>query len=160
MPSLGFRFGTFAVMSLIAASAAHSAEPRAGTWRRVGQSGHLVSYAGTIVLSGTYERRLDPTTRSLQGDQVCFVPDANSKDLVPREEGDNRTPWFCFSNRDRAVHLLSLPTQGGCGHFGTATVAISHYVANRAEATVFDTAKLDRVLTASQPEPLSCPEEK
>lgn len=111
------------------------------------------------MLSGTYERRLDSTTRELRGEQVCFFPDAASKGLVPREEGDERMPWFCFSNRDRAVLLLSLPTERGCGHFGTATVAVSHYVVDRAEACVFDTAKLDRVLTASRPEPLSCPEE-
>jgi hypothetical protein len=159
MTALGVRFGAFTVMSLMAASAAHSAEPRAGTWRRVGQAGQRVSYAGTVVLSGTYERRLDPTTRELLGEQVCFVPDAASKGLVPREEGDMRLPWFCFSNRDRAALLLSLPTKGGCGHFGTATVVVSHYVADRAEATVFDTAQLDRVLTASRPEPLACPEE-
>jgi hypothetical protein len=117
-----------------------------------------VSYAGTVVLSGTYERRLDPTTRELLGEQVCFFPDAASRDLVPREEGDTRAPWFCFSDRDRAVRLLSLPPEGGCGHFGTATVAVSHYVADRAESEVFDTAKLDRVLTASRPEPFSCPD--
>jgi hypothetical protein len=38
-------------------------------------------------------------------------------------------------------------------------VAVSHYVVDRTEGDVFDTVKLDRVLTASQPEPLSCPEE-
>lgn len=111
------------------------------------------------MLSGTYERRLDPTTREIRGEQVCFFPDADSKGLVPREEGDGRRPWFCFSNRDHAALLLSLPTEGGCGHSGTATVAISHYVVDSAEGCVFDTAKLDRVLTASRPKPLSCPEE-
>jgi hypothetical protein len=39
-------------------------------------------------------------------------------------------------------------------------VAISHCVANRAESEDFDTAKLDQVRTASQPEPLSCPKEE
>ena len=159
MTSLGFRIGSLAVMLLMAACATPSAEPRAGTWRRVGQSGHQVSYAGTVVLSGTYERRLDTLSREVLGEHVCFFPNADSKGLVPREEGDRRAPWFCFSNRDRAAVLFSLPTQGGCGHKGTATVAVSHYVVDRTEGDVVDTVKLDRVLTASQPEPLSCPEE-
>jgi hypothetical protein len=117
-----------------------------------------VSYTGAVVLSGTYERRLDPSTRAIQGEQVCFVPDADSKGLVPREEGDTRAPWFCFSNRDRAVLLFSLPQEGACGHSGTATVVVSHYVVDRAESAVFDTAQLERVLTASRPEPLACPQ--
>jgi hypothetical protein len=156
MTSFGFKLGAFTVMPLLAACAAGSAEPRAEPWRRVAQSGERVSYAGSVVLSGTYERRLDSTTRELLGVQVCFVPDAESKGLVPREQGDARLPWFCFSDPQRAALLLALPAEGGCGHFGTATVAVSHYVADRAESTVFDTAQLERVLTASRPEPLSC----
>ena len=140
---MGFRLGGLAVMALLVACAAHSAAPR----------------AGSIVLSGTYTRRLDATTRELHGEQVCFFPDADSKGLVPREAGDMRLPWFCFSNRDPAARLLSLPTEGGCGHSGTATVAISEYRVDRTESAVFDTARLDRVLTASRPEPLPCTEE-
>jgi hypothetical protein len=143
MTPIGFKVGGLAVMSLLVACAAHSAAPS----------------AGSVVLSGTYTRRLDPTTRELHGEQVCFFPDADSKGLVPREQGDRRLPWFCFSNRDRAALLLALPSERGCGHSGTATVAVSEYMVDRTESAVFDTARLDRVLTASRPEPLPCTEE-
>lgn len=147
------------VLSALMLSACHGAASQALT--RTRRDGARVYAEGTLRLSGNYVRRQDATTLELQGDQLCFHPDQASAHLIPRGSEDQRSAWFCFSNRERALALLAVPTsapEGSCGVAGTATILVSHYMVDRAETAAFDTAQLDEVTQASAPAPLECPE--
>jgi hypothetical protein len=118
---------------------------------------NLVYYSGTIVVSGAFTIRLDETSVQLIGKRVCFLPEGETRKLIPRDN-DRRTPWFCFSNQAVAEKLLQIPEQenGSCGVTGTAEIVISDYMVDKAEGDVFDTAKLVKIISRSTPSQLPC----
>ncbi len=59
-------------------------------------------YKGSVTLTGTYSRTLDPEYLDYMGDAICFEPNKTSSALIPRPKGDERTAWFCFSNFEQA----------------------------------------------------------
>ena len=123
-----------------------------------GTSGNLVFYEGTATVSGYYQL-LEPDT--LLGDIVCFHADEETGYQIPRDpnmfgegNGDNRNPWFCFSNQEHTREALGLDNaifDDGLVECvsGDATVTISEYVVNKMEASVFDTAYLEEIVEMS-----------
>lgn len=123
--------------------------------------GSLVYYAGQATVSGTIKRRTDDDSIQMIGDQVCLFPEMASAKVIPREAGDSRDPWFCFSNRISAMQKLQVPNKkpkGACGYRLEATVQVTDYVADRTESTVFDTARLVQVVAQSAVRNLPCNE--
>lgn len=114
-------------------------------------------YSGSINVSGKFEMLLDETSVQIMGKRLCFIPEGESQKVIPRDD-DQRAPWFCFSNRDQANKLLSIPKEeaGSCGFTGTAEIVISDYVVDKTEGDAFDEAKLVTVIKHSRVSPLSC----
>lgn len=121
------------------------------------KEGRVAEYAGSVSLSGRFERRQDAESLDWRGDRICFYPDAESSKRLPAS-GKNQI-WLCFSNHRAAVQMLGLaptPPAGACGVMGTAHVVVSRYVAEGGTAEVFDQAWLDKVVQQSAPAPLRC----
>ena len=117
-------------------------------------------YEGSLSLSGRFERRQDAETLDWRGDRVCFFPEGAAASQLPYEAAKKRAAWFCFSNHNSATQQLRLaaqPQPGSCGVSGTATVAISRYVAENGLGETIDQAWLDKVVQQGPTTPLRCP---
>lgn len=87
-------------------------------------------YKGSVTLTGTYSRTLDPEYLDYMGDTICFEPNKTSSALIPRPKGDERTAWFCFSNFEQAKKTFKLPDtikKDYCKYEGKATITINDY---------------------------------
>lgn len=110
-------------------------------------------YNGTVVLSGKY-REYDKN-EGILAEILCFYPDEKSAALIPREEGDTRTVWFCFDDQVQAKNDFkindaeSFKEIGSCLE-GDAEVKISNYVADHLAGETADSATLDEI-KSSQP---------
>jgi hypothetical protein len=68
-----------------------------------------VRFRGEVALSGNTVRHFDADA----GDAAhCFEADSISASSLPRWAGDERRPWFCFSNADASQRLLGSPSEG------------------------------------------------
>lgn len=92
-----------------------------------------VDLAGTVELAGRY----GPHPAYPEVDEVCFFPDDDPAEMLPRLPHDRRTAWFCFSNGAEAGEMLGAPPSAG-----RAQVSIDEYryVFERTDA--FNTARL------------------
>jgi len=119
------------------------------------QKGSLVYYSGKIILEGKFTYSMSAEDREMIGDQVCFYPSKKDGKLIPRENGDQRMPWFCFKNTRQAKDLLGisglLKDPAFCKVSGTATVEIENYVVDKAETDTNDSADLAKVINKSDP---------
>lgn len=124
-------------------------------FKLVSRDGRIAEYEGTLSLSGRFERRQDAETLDWRGDRVCFFPDAAAAGQLP---GSKKAAMFCFSNHRAAMQQLSLASSqpGSCGTTGTATVAISHYVAENGAGETIDQAWLDKVVQQGPVSPIRC----
>jgi hypothetical protein len=149
----------FCVVLCSALSAVISAPAMADGFKLVSRDGRLAEYEGTLSLSGRFERRQDAETLDWRGDRICFFPDASAAAQLPREGAARKGAWFCFANNKAATQQLRIAaTQpGSCGVTGTATVAISHYVAENGTGETIDQAWLDKVVQQGPTSPLRCP---
>lgn len=66
-------------------------------------------FRGEIALSGWTMRHPDPDLHRVV---TCFEADSASASRLPRWSGDERRPWFCFSNRASAARALGPPSEG------------------------------------------------
>ncbi|MGH8491485.1 MAG: hypothetical protein ACRERR_00025 [Moraxellaceae bacterium] len=126
-------------------------------FKLVSRDGRQAEYEGSLSLSGRFERRQDAETLDWRGDRVCFFPEAQAVGLLPRD-GGKKGAWFCFSNHSAATQQLRVAaTQpGSCGAGGTATVAISHYVAETGVGETIDQAWLEKVVQQGPVTPIRC----
>jgi hypothetical protein len=124
----------------------------------VSRDGRKTEYDGSLSLSGRFEHRQDAETLDWRGDRICFFPDAAAAAQLP-DAAAGRKLWFCFSNNRTAaeqLHLAQVAPAGTCGVTGTATVAISHYVAESGSGDIYDEAWLDHVDRLGDTQPLRC----
>lgn len=119
------------------------------TLEKVGDDGRYVTYEGSITVSGVYTLYEED---SFFGEQLCFDVNDSTGYLVPRDphlygsnNGDNRKPWFCFSNQAEAKQMLEVSAVNETVS-GDATIVISQYVVDKLEGGVYDTAQLDVVV--------------
>lgn len=72
-----------------------------------------VQFQGETTVTGTYEQLYTPE-ENLES-FPCFRVNAEAASQLPRFEGDQRNPWFCFSNAEAAQQALGdveeLPNQ-------------------------------------------------
>jgi hypothetical protein len=75
---------------------------------------------------------------------VCFEADAGSAARLPRWEGDDRRPWFCFENQAQARRAVGPPSDGV-----KATVVIDLFTIHRGLSDEVNGARLVRVVSRS-----------
>jgi len=111
----------------------------------------FIYYRGSVIVSGEY-KAFSPTTFFL-GSQLCFYADEETGYLIPRENGDERNPWFCFNNPKKAKKMLGIDSEKIFSDekvayvYGKATVKISNYVADKMASEVWDAADLEEVIS-------------
>lgn len=111
----------------------------------------FIYYRGSVIVSGEY-KAFSPTAVFVGG-QLCFYADEETGYLIPRENGDERNPWFCFNNPEKAKKMLGIDSgkifsdEKVAYVYGKATVKISNYVVDKKESEVWDTADLDEVIS-------------
>lgn len=115
-----------------------------------------VHYSGNITIKGTYSESINTP---FLGDTLCFYADKETGYLIPRDpnlygenNGDNRAPWFCFKNQQEAKDMFGINDSEVFKNSvecieGTAEIEISEYTVNKMEAEVWDTAKLEKVIS-------------
>ncbi len=122
--------------------------------RKVKTEGSHVYYEGTVIVSGAYHEQIrESEIGNYEAGLICFSVIGPTERLIPREK-DSRSPWFCFSNTNKARTALKIPTEtptGTCIIYGKATVQISKYMVNRNESEVHDVAFLDKVISFDKP---------
>jgi hypothetical protein len=91
-------------------------------------------FRGEIELSGQTMRHPESDVQS-----VCFEADSLSAARLPRWQGDERRPWFCFTNDAEARRALG-PPSGGVG----ATVVIDRFTIHRGLSDEVNSARLVR----------------
>lgn len=111
------------------------------------------------IFEGRYEYRSDAESLEMRGKQVCFFPSKPSSKNISRPVGDNRMPWFCFTNSKQAAQVFGFELNDNsnkCGFKGNATIRISNYKRYAGEGDDNDVARLDGVLKSSKPVSLPC----
>lgn len=95
-------------------------------------------FGGEIELSGQTVRHPDSDLRTIA---VCFEADSPSAARLPRWQGDERRPWFCFTNEAEARRALGPPGEGV-----GATVVIDRFTIHRGLSDEVNSARLVRVV--------------
>jgi hypothetical protein len=75
---------------------------------------------------------------------VCFEADSASAASLPRWEGDERRPWFCFENGAAAAKLLGAPEEER-----DAPIVIDRFTIHRGLSDQVNSARLVRVVNSS-----------
>ncbi|MEI7741760.1 MAG: hypothetical protein WCJ29_04605 [bacterium] len=96
-------------------------------------SGRGISFQGQVTLRG--DASFHSKDEAFVGGQICFYPNEEDQNKLPRVAGDNRDVWFCFSNHDEATKLL----QPGVTDL---TITIDGYAIDTGESEVWNTARL------------------
>ena len=113
----------------------------------------------SLILTGRFEYRTDPTSLEMLDNLVCFYPSPEFAKSLPRPKNDTRLAWFCFTNEEISKRLLGIPREGaksGCGYTGQATVQVVEYVPYLGEGGGFDTALLQSASSVSKAEAMPC----
>jgi hypothetical protein len=128
----------------------------AGSFTKSKDDGVYTYYTGQVTVRGRFHQELENEFI----DSLCFTADQRSAKKIPREPGDERAPWFCFSNQRKAMTALGVPVRAGkglCGFDGKATLVISNYRLDRRETETADGALLERVIKSTQAVAHKCP---
>lgn len=92
-----------------------------------------IQYVGTTTISGYFY------SDEVLGGAICFNVSAKSEGKIPRVTGDQRDPWFCFSN----------PTQlpaSAASIDNEVTIEVSNYYENGRATETADSAVFDRLI--------------
>ena len=99
-----------------------------------------IYFSGEAEITGSYDYYGED--QAFFGGLVC-MRELNEQSLakLPKNIGDARNIWFCFSNQDLAKTEL-----GPIGSSGLATVTIDNYVVDNRESEVWNVARLINVM--------------
>jgi hypothetical protein len=93
-----------------------------------------VRFAGELTLTGSVMAHFDAEAQEAPG---CFEADPTGAATMPRWAGDERRPWFCFSNGAEALRLL-----GGAREGEVLTVSIREFTIHRGFSDQVNAAEL------------------
>lgn len=93
-------------------------------------------FRGEIELSGQTLRHPESDVQA-----ICFEADSLSAARLPRWQGDERRPWFCFTNDAEARRALGPPSEGV-----GATVVIDRFTIHRGLTDEVNSARLVRAV--------------
>ncbi|HMT93260.1 hypothetical protein [uncultured Thiothrix sp.] len=117
------------------------------------QEGSLVYYSGSVVLEGEFWYPIVEGEREVVGDQLCFTVAEKDAKLIPRDQDDTRSPWFCFKDTKQSIEQLGLTEFAklkACELRGKATLEVTNYVVDKEQTETNDRARLVKVI--KQPE--------
>ena len=97
----------------------------------------VARFSGELTLSGRVIPHFDSDVHA-----VCFEADTSSGAKMPRWQGDERRPWFCFENESRAEKLLGKP-----GVEFPATIIVDAFTIHRGLSDQVNSARLVRVIS-------------
>ena len=98
----------------------------------------MAHFRGEIRLSGWTMRHPDPDASRVI---TCFEADSSSAARLPRWKGDERRPWFCFSNRAEAAQALGPPSEGI-----PATIVVDQFTIHRGLSDEVNSARFIRLV--------------
>jgi hypothetical protein len=98
----------------------------------------IAHFRGEIELNGQTMRHPESDVRAKA---ICFEADSLSAARLPRWQGDERRPWFCFTNEAEARRALGPPSDGV-----GATVVIDRFTIHRGLTDEVNSARLVRVV--------------
>ena len=98
----------------------------------------VAHFRGEIQLRGWTMRHPDPDAHRVF---TCFEADSSSAARLPRWKGDERRPWFCFSNRAEAAQSLGPPSEGV-----PATIVIDQFTIHRGMSDEVNSARFVRLV--------------
>jgi len=117
------------------------------------ESGSVISYTGQVVVSGDYS--VDNQTggeEDLFSGILCFNVDEQSSSKIPRIDGDERSPWFCFNNQNEAKRELNIDnSKNVCTVSGHAQIVIQDYDEFMTASEGSDSTKLKQVISLGTP---------
>jgi hypothetical protein len=93
-------------------------------------------FRGEIELSGQTLRHPESDVQA-----ICFEADPPSAARLPRWQGDERRPWFCFTNDAEVRRALGPPSDGV-----RAIVVIDRFTIHRGLSDEVNSARLVRVV--------------
>ena len=93
-----------------------------------------VRFAGELTLTGSVMAHFDADAQDAPS---CFEADAAGAATMPRWSGDERRPWFCFSNAAEAVRLFDGAKAGE-----VLTVTIREFTIHRGFSDQVNAAEL------------------
>ena len=130
------------------------------TLKKTSEDDKYVYYEGKITVSGKYSENYPDT---LLGGTLCFYADEETGYLIPRDpnlygegKGDERNPWFCFKDQDKAKKEFGIDDQKVFDDSivkciqGQAKVEVSNYIVDKLESSVFDTAVLENIVSQDE----------
>lgn len=91
-----------------------------------------VSFEGEVTISGVFKHNLND---EFLDNEISFMVDDKSVELLPMLAHDQRNVWFMFMNHDEAEKSFGAP-----GTEGKATVTIKNYSINYAHTEIWNTA--------------------
>ena len=104
----------------------------------------MARFRGEIRLSGWTMRHPDPDANRVV---TCFEADSSSASRLPRWRGDERRPWFCFSNRVEAAQALGPPSEGV-----PATIVVDQFTIHRGMSDEVNSARFLRLVRGGKGE--------
>lgn len=118
------------------------------------QEGSLVYYNGSVTVAGEFWYPIAEGEREVVGDQVCFSVAEKDANLIPREPGDTRSPWFCFKDTEATVKSIGLTEMAKlkdiCELRGKAKLEVANYIVDKEESDVNDLADLVKIVEKPQ----------
>jgi hypothetical protein len=120
-----------------------SVAPFDAAYSKIAADNAYVNFSGKATVSGTFHNYYSQEVGFFY-DQVCFDVDESSRQKLPQISGDERTPWFCFSNNDFARKQFSPD-----GSAGNATIVIDKYNLVSYPSEVWNSAELIEVKETS-----------
>ena len=96
-------------------------------------------WVGTVTFSGEVELRGRAQPHpDADLDILCFLVDEASRERIPRMTGDERIPWFCFTNQEEAADALDPARMAD-----RVRVIVSNYTYRYARTDIHDSARLE-----------------
>lgn len=125
---------------------------------RTAGGGDITYYKGKATISGTIDVT-DPDDEYTPCG-LCFSVDRKDARKIPRESGDDRSPWFAFdnsyhNNEYQGVAGLKLRSDK-CYEPINATIKIKNYKGDRAETETVDETTLVKIISMDTPKIKVC----
>lgn len=117
---------------------------------KIKEDGSFAYYEGVITVSGKYQESYIKEPGYLN---LCFYVNKETVSLIPRRDNDNRDPWFCFDNQEKAKTMFGIDDskiiQDGKTEniSGNATIEVSNYKLLLGDIMGNDSATLDKIIT-------------
>lgn len=122
--------------------------------------GSIIYYKGETTIKGTIDVRAPDD--EMMPCNLCFHVDKKDFKKIPRAKGDDRDPWFAFSNERfnkaaNSYQVLGLKVRADkCYQPIPATVKIRNYKEDMQETETVDETTLVKIVSMGTPKVTTC----